>query len=442
MNEKRRCECSLIFLFIPCVFLVGCIEELELERLDTNDFDDVLVVEAVLTNEMKKQRVLLSRATNRLDIITDTIYDPATPINYNKGVGVDTEENASVMILDELGNKFDFEEVVSGTYMSLQPFQAELGKNYHLEITTKDGEQYISNEMSIAGISQITDLYAERIINDLGEEGMSIYINSEEVQGDSQFYRYTYEESYKIIAPNWAPMDFKLSNYEPCALPVPTYDLEIIPREEEERVCYNTVDSNTIIQNSTVELSENKVLRFPIRFINRNDYILTYRYSILAKQFVQSAPAYSYYNRLEKFSQTGSLFSQIQPGLLNGNIVNKNDLGDNVLGYFEVASVTERRLFFNYEDFFPNEPLPPYVFNCDNLLSAPESHVSFCFSGLSMNSCPQSVIERVNMDLISYVSDNDIGLGACPGPHIFTPNICGDCTTLGSNVVPEFWIEE
>ena len=112
-----------------------------------------------------------------------------------------------------------------------------------------------------------------------------------------------------------------------------------------------------------------------------------------------------------------------------------------VLGFFEVAPVVEKRMYFNYADLFPNETLPDYVVGCFPR-SSPESHTSYCAMGLNSNTCPLSIIESVNIDLISYYGINEgILVGVCPGPYVFTFKACGDCTILGSSTVPDFWEE-
>jgi hypothetical protein len=181
-------------------------------------------------------------------------------------------------------------------------------------------------------------------------------------------------------------------------------------------------------------------MRFPVHFINRDDFIISHRYSIEVSQFVQDPDTYSYYEALKSFSASGNIFSQVQPGALNANISRDGDPNELVLGYVEVASVAKRRTYFNYADLFPGEPLPPYPITC-GVHSSPESHASFCATGMSMNNCPQSIIERVDLGLISYVGLNDQGIGTCPGPYTYVASLCGDCTLLGSNEVPDFWEE-
>ena len=105
-------------------------------------------------------------------------------------------------------------------------------------------------------------------------------------------------------------------------------------------------------------------------------------------------------------------------------------------GQVEAVGVANQRIFLNYEDFFPEE-IPPFAFNCGF-----ETAKLFNFP---TDRCPQGLLERIDKATVSYYSDYNEGLvpdASCPGPYIFVPRICGDCTLLGSNIVPDFWMEE
>lgn len=431
----------LVVVFFGMVAMISCVEELDIENISADSETGLLVIETSLSDLPKRQQVYLSRSDMRLDLETDTIYNPAIPLGQGPRDSVLVEENALVRVVGSDGSAYNFSEEVPGTYLSNQEFALQLGTSYQVEVTTSDNKEYVSESVQIQGVSEISNVYAERIFNDVGVEGIAIFVDSNPQQGTPSNYRYTYDETYKIIAPNWHQDDFELTNYEPCALPVPTYDLEIVAREIENRVCYNTVSSNTIEQISTNSSDSNRVDRFMVRFVNRNDFIITHRYSILVRQLVQSPNAFSYYETLKQFSETESLFSAIQPGALIANVTRTDGTKENVLGYVEAVSVSEQRLFFDYEDFFAGEALPPYPEPCFDQ-SSPESHRSFCASGPDGgNPCPQSIIERINLGLIAYTGVNDRDLGTCPGPYTYVPRICGDCTLLGENEVPEFWEE-
>ncbi|MEC8831736.1 MAG: DUF4249 domain-containing protein [Bacteroidota bacterium] len=433
-----------IGLFSVLFFCFSCLDELEIDVLEDNDTSPALVVEAVFTDEPITQKVYLSRSSLRLDLETDTIYNPYIPLGSRPIDSVDMEGGATVRVFGDDGSTYQFTEGEEGTYLSNQPFALQMGVGYTLDISTQHGVEYESDPLVVEGRSQLTNVYAERAVNDNGEEGVAIYVDSDPQQGNTQFYRYTYEETYKVISPNWVGSEFRLTNYDPCALPFPTYDLEIVAREVQNRVCYNTVASTTIQQFSTSGSPDRNISKHMVRFIGKDNFIISERYSILVQQQVQSADAYSFYETLNGFSKSENIFSQVQPGAIYANVHRKDGASENVLGYVEAVGVSDQRLFFNFDDFFADEELPEFPFNC-NLLTAEESHQSYCDPTPEPNPCPTSVIERVNLGIISYFGEYDEDLlpdPLCSGPFVFVPRICGDCTLLGSNVEPDFWIEE
>jgi len=428
------------FLYIAvCSLLTSCIDELDLTLGDTVEQQDILVVEAKLTDELKRHQVVLSRLDTILDLELDAAFRPFVP-NQDRNLDlVDYEENASVSVVDAAGNTTQFSEIAPGIYESDIAFAATMDNEYRLEIIRTNGQQVTSDFTGIVGTASLDAVYAERMTNDRGSEGIGIFIDGSPSQGAAQNYRYTYDETYKVIAPDWSPIEYKLTDYDPCALPEPTYTLERIETEVERRVCFKTDVSNTIVQAEATSV-ENGLERLLVRFINKENFIISHRYSILVHQNVASPESFGFYQQLDNFSRSDNLFSQVQPGFLEGNLFDESGDQGKVLGFFDVVSVSSRRLFFNYEDFFPDEELPEFPFNC-RPNSTPESHISCRAIGLFPGGCPPSIIERVDQDVITYLRRNNEELGLCPGPDIYVPKICGDCRELGSNVVPEFWIE-
>jgi hypothetical protein len=421
--------------------IISCIDEVDLGIASSAQDRDILVVEGTLTNEFKNHQIRLSKIDSLIDLQLDSVYNPFTPLRDIERDLVNYEENAQVRIEAGTGANYNFSEISPGVYESSTAFAAENNTTYQLKVTTAKGKAFSSKPMAINGFSSLDSIYAQKTISDSGAEGIGIFVDNSNVQGSAGNLRYNYIETYKVIAPNWSSREFKLTNYDPCALPGPTYTLEIVPREEESQVCFATAQSNTIIQNKLNAGNGGTSAGFLVRFLGKDNFAISHRYSILVTQLVSGPESFSFYEQLNNFSQTGSIFSQVQPGFLEGNVLAEDGSQGTVIGFFDVVSVTQKRLFFNYTDFYPDEALPPYPFNC-GLHSSPESHVSYCATGEQVNNCPQSVIERVNLDLISYISPNDQNIGTCPGPHIYVPKICGDCRVLGSNVQPEFWIEE
>ncbi|WP_445382060.1 DUF4249 domain-containing protein [Robiginitalea sp. IMCC43444] len=410
----------ILAISIWVVLLQACIDPFPIEQ---NGFEDILVVEATLTDEQKVQQIRLSRTYP---------FDSLAPV---------AESGATVSIQASGGQEFTFQETEPGLYSSSQAFGILPETEYRLEINSRSGTTYLSDPESLPGTASIDRLYAVRESNENGTEGVFVYLDGSANSGNADYFRYEYEETYKIIAPEWSPEEFLLTNYDPCALPEITYNLEIVPRSEEQQVCYNTVASNSVILNDGNSLSGDAFEGLAVRFLGATDFMIRHRYSILVKQYVQQPEAFSYYQALSDFSSSENIFNSTQPGFLNGNIRVAGDPDAKVIGYFELATVSEERLFFNFEDIFPDLPIPPYIQNCI-VSSAPDDHISYCAPGpTGPNPCPRSVVESVDQGLISYVGPNSENLGTCPGTYAYVPRPCGDCRELGSNIIPEFWTE-
>ena len=381
---------------IVCLFLIGlvgnsCIESFEPE---SEVFEDTLVIEGTITDEIKQQQIILSRAFRLEEFV---------PV---------PEQNARVLITDDASNEYLFQEVAPGVYASDTSFGVQSGRNYQLKVTTNDGRQYASHPIMAPQNSPIYGLRANRATGD--RDGMEILVEYDNSQ-TSVHYRYQFEETYKIIAPDWTGNTLRL---------VGPGEVVVWPLDREEHVCYNTQISNSIVLNRPKESNLNNVPEFPVRFIDRNDYIMSHRYSILVKQLAISEESFTYLKTLNELNGGEDLFSPSQPGFFSGNVFSESDGDEKVLGFFHVASVSSRRIFFNYSDFFPDEALPPYVNEC----------VPFTAPLESVNREP-TVLELLEDNIVRYHST---GLN---GQFFVVPRVCGDCTVLGDIAVPEFWEE-
>ena len=307
-----------------------------------------------------------------------------------------------------------------------------------MNITTSDGRSYRSDATPMPNSTPIQELSAERVVNDLGEEGVSIKLDNTPGGAEPSYFRFEYEETYKIIAPRWDPFEMEVVHYIACDT-IP-YQVEIRPRQEEQRTCFASASSLNIIQASTDELTENRIVNKEVRYLSRDNYIISHRYSINVKQYSQTLDAFSYYERLQDFSSFDNLFSLVQPGLLEGNVFSETSSDEKVLGYFEVASVSTERMYFNYEDLFPDEPLPPYAVDC-GFMGNPQLYTAgyHCDGFRSCDgACESPLIEGILAGLITFAQENEEDFNQ---PYFTWPSPCGDCTKIGSNVVPEFWIE-
>ena len=395
---------------------ISCVDEIPLE---TESFESVLVVEATITDEDIQQEILLSRS-----YMLDSI-----PVK---------ESGATVVVTDDASNSYAFTETEPGNYRSQTAFAAQPNRNYKLSISTSDGNQYSSTEMQLTQPTSIDNLYVERDFNENGIEGVSVYVDSDDPTENSKFYRHEYEETYKIIAPLYSPIEMISNGVEFPILVADQPNLsstqELIDflvttqlRPEQQQICYNTIKSNTIITINTNDLLEDRLDKYRIRFIGRDNSEIMYRYSILVRQYVQSLEAHTFYETLKTQSLSENVFSETQPGFLVGNVFPQSNINKKVIGFFEVTSVDAKRIFYNYSDLFLGEELPPYYITCDNFFEP-----VILTKDLAGNWTGSPLVQALNDGFQYYDNQGEL-------PYRLVLNVCGDCTNIGDNTVPDFW---
>ena len=401
-----------ISLFLILAFTVSsCTEQYVFQN---TDFESALVVEGTITNELKNQTIKLSK------------------VYQLEESGPKLEKGANVFITEKQGNQYQFEEKDT-LYASITPFKAEPGRKYQLKIRTNTGKNYTSDEQVLTTETKIDNLTAT-VANVNGQKGVQIKVNGYDPNNTSKYYRYEYVETYKIEAPLWSPFETSIVNVPAVPanpeLGTPAEpareDILVSLRTKETKTCFSSKKSNEIILNNTNSLSEDRV-NFPIRFISNQNYIISYRYSIFVKQYIQNLAAYTYYKTLKDLSSSGGVLSPKQPGFFYGNIQSVENPSEKVIGFFEVSAVSSERLFFNYSDLFPGEPLPPYYESDCEVRQFVDCIGDPPCSGAQLRS---GILSRYLVHLSSSGTSYSMVKAAC-----------GDCTSFSSNIVPPFWVD-
>jgi len=385
---------SIVFKYIKTFLLLinlalvsSCVEEIPIE---SEGFEQALVIEGTITNETKRHEIKLSRAFE---------IDVEGP-NHVSG--------ANIKVIGE--GEYIFEQTAAGIYRSRDSFAAQPGIDYRLNISV-DGDEYESEAMQLPDSRQIESVEASRT-NYRDNDGVAITLNQRAINSEANYYRYEYTETFKFNSRFFKTSDLIIRDNIPVE----------VPKTKEEYTCYRTENSQDIILANTNVLSENNLNNLLLTFINADDPKLARRYSILVKQYVISRGAYNYYATLEELSGSDNLFSQSQPGFFEGNIKNTNNQDENIIGFFDVASVSTKRIFFSYDDFFNTFHPNPYL-------------ASYCpeeFPSLS------SLIEQIENGNSKWSSTPPGPVGTSFG---VMPANCIDCTVFGSNEVPDFWEE-
>lgn len=390
-----------IIWFVLLMFVFACIEPFDF-TVDTTE--RVLVIEGGISNLTKAHQVRLS--------YTSALDDTAQ---------ADVLSSAQVSIVSEGGNTEALTAVGDGTYLTRETFAGEIGEKYKLVIVAGDTRYESSFEELLQG-AEIDSVYGRYVeipneeTNEM-ERGIQFFLDTHDKSLSTSYYRYEWEDVYKIEVP--FPSLYEAKRDEDTAY--------LVRRVEQIGVCYDYDTSSSLIIGTAIGSFENQLEEFPLRFIPENSQKLRSRIGILTKQYSVSENAYTYYRVLrENQDASGSLFD-IQAGTVLGNMTS-SDPDEVVLGFFEVAGVSERREYFAPNTFVSqgfNKPDFRYVCRDDSLAELYEAAL------LVLDNEPYLQVWGILSALIPGDTDQ---------AYLFN-RTCSSCDWYADTTPPDFWIE-
>jgi hypothetical protein len=275
----------------------------------------------------------------------------------------------------------------------------------------------------LQSVPEIDSIYYARdqeLVNNSTESdaGIRIYLDSK--PGDNnQYYRWSYTETWKFGIP--FP---KIFNY--------VDKNTFLPVSRIQQYCWKTNESGDPIISSVYSGQTGSVRKQPITFIasNKSDRLMI-EYSILIKQYSISKDEWDFWNKLSKVNESMSDIFASQPFPVTGNIHNINNSTENVLGYFRVSAVKEKRTFITFNQIVALHL--PFYYNdkCQEINALPGSGMSF--DDLYSIFCITS-----NYVFIEPLYD--------PKTHVliglvFAKPECANCNLTGTDSRPDFWID-
>ena len=360
----------------------------------------------------------ISSKTNYLVIDGFINSNGITTINLSRTYDISAstaapkEAKATVYIEEENGARNDLRETSQGTYSSnnltLNPI-----KRYRLHINTATGKEYVSNFSPVKTTPPIDNITWQAV-----NTGLNIYVNSHDDTNATQYYQWDYEETWEITPPYTPNVEYKNGRIQDIVTPYP-------------RLCWGNAKSTDIKISSTTRLSQDIVSNFLLRSFATTASQLNTTYSILVRQYAQTADEYMYWELVKKNTENiGTLFNP----LLAQVTVNVHCLDDETelaLAFVGVHSVIEKRIFIRqselartwfvrtgYESCLP----PDTVFLFKSIPPPPIAQIlGGSFGG--PNYLP-----------IEPVYDRGFVIG-----YLAKTRDCIDCRTRGTSVKPSFW---
>ncbi|MFK7921865.1 MAG: DUF4249 domain-containing protein [Bacteroidia bacterium] len=366
----------------------------------------------------------------RFLVVEGVITDQAEPyfikLSYSSPVSSDeviTVSNAELKVESQSGSIYPFSEQETGVFVSnTLNFKGVPGESYRLLIEL-DGKSYASSYVLLKASPPIDNLYWEydaRVTGAGALEGVQIYVDVEDPEAKSRFYRYQWVETWKygILYP--ANYIYLGNNQDQTVQAYPT--------------CYQTKPTEGINIASTAQNSSDKLLGHPLDFVTSESNRLDKRYSVLVRQYVMEEEEFLFWKTIKESTENvGSLFDR-QPQSRLGNIQNTNDPTEAVLGYFSASGVSEKRLYISRSEL----PLGIRIQNGFRECGATLDTLQRADAGFTQ--------EEIDFNIATLLSQGRVFYDFADRPaisgYIFTSPECSDCRVLGgTEVKPDFWVE-
>jgi len=375
-------------ILIICLLLAGCVDPY---HPDIEDNQEALVVEALITDQAGWQVIYLSRSS---------------PINDK---GPHAESYAYVSVSDDTGISTEFIEQDPGAYYAWMTDE-ELGKerNYQLNVVTSDGKVYASEpEMFPSPSPAIDRVYWKFETSGTSDRtelvrGIRFHLDLEAEPDKGRNYRWELVETWEYQAEN--PIDYYYDGI-----------LHEWPDTFSYHTCWITQKIDQIFTATTSKAESNTITGFPLNYVSEESNRLQTRYSLQVIQYSLNDEAYDYWRRIEEQNQESGGLYEKQPDYISGNLYNMNDQEENVLGFFNLCPVSEKRIFV------------------DSVAELRYPAVD-CNLEIIMHPSTKPAWMSIPFFLISF---NPLRIGP---PFGVGTHLCFDCRNGGGTIVkPEFW---
>jgi hypothetical protein len=307
---------SYLFILLILLGAFACKERFNPPEVDTNL--SYLTVEGLINTSGVDSTII--RVSRTVKLTSKVAIQP----ELRAVLTIESNDNAVRRTLTERG---------SGIYFGI-PLALDATKQYRLRIRTSGGKEYLSDFTEVKVSPPIDAIGFEA--QSSGVQGVQIYANTHDATNKSRYYKWDFVETYK----------YNSSNFSSYIVDNRTIRQRNYPNEDIFN-CWRTVNSSNIVLASTLKLTNDVVVKAPIKKIPPGDERLGLRYSIIVNQQVLTKDAFDFWEILRKNTeQVGSIFDA-QPSQLQGNIHAVSNPAEIVIGYINAGTIQRKRIFID-----------------------------------------------------------------------------------------------
>jgi hypothetical protein len=287
--------------------------------------------------------------------------------------------------------------------------------------------------LPVADIDTLYYVKSEEVLGTPGKSyaGLKILLDTEDLAEPDQYYRWTFEETWQVIIPYPPQYSYTFIDYD---------TLKFMSVPEPAPKCWKKNYSRDIIINSVLS-GQGHITGQELLFITPSlSDKLTVKYTILVKQYSISEDAYNFWKMFRQVEENpGDIFGSL-PYPVSANIYNISNPGETVLGFFEVAAVSQKRIFIDSYELLPLA-LPLFETDCEYIRLSPdmwpdnqptwdEIYHSWVFDQHYVFVTPEA----------NAILPGNVG-SAYVKKFVFTTPVCAFCEKSGFTERPDFWVD-
>ena len=369
ISSFLKMKLTILYVFvITFLILDACIEPYNLTLIAN---ERIMVVDGMISDQPGPYVVHLFRSSN-IDEALNTVLEVV---------------GATITLKDDAGYAEKLREVSPGRYQTSASLKGIVGRTYHIEITTLDGEKFESVPEQLLPAGDIQNLYYEfeQVEDptksdsvDATKNGFNIFIDGTLDPLQDHLVRWRTIGIFEIIAfPQFHTVDITppgpnaVKTLEPDPLPCSgwvykQHKLQYV-RECTCCDCWVSRYDEVPLLGDQQFVESNNLQRYKIAFIQANHRFFYKKYYFQVEQMSLSQNAYDFWESVKKQKLTSSDLFQTPVGKTSGNIISVGEIKAPVIGLFAASSVRKKSIFIDKNAI-------PYT------LQLPDTVTESCFS--------------------------------------------------------------
>lgn len=332
------------------LMLFGCIDPHKIEIEATKSY---YIINGTISNSFEPQTISIFKTNDASKFKSSQFTSTISP----KATDVLPVAKGKVQIIENETNTFDLIETEPGYYITPNGFFGKIGATYKLLVTLADGNKFESSVEKMLPVTEIKsyfDTFNEAgIVDKQSSSGKistnDVYIDFDDPASEANFYQWkwtTYET--QVICKSCRQGFYDRPNNDLATKGVCLSDVNL-PIDNYfdyycQALCWDLIISNKIDIFSDVYtngLPQKSKLVAQVPLLQSNPCL------VVLEQFSLNANAFRYLKLINDQSVNTGTLADTPPAPIKGNVSNKANPSEIILGYFTASAIAEQRIWLD-----------------------------------------------------------------------------------------------